>query len=59
MKIGVLGTGVVGEAIATALINNGHHVMMSSRRASNEKMAAWKKDAGKNAFTGTFTEAAT
>jgi len=58
MKIGVLGTGVVGEAIATALINNGHHVMMSSRRASNEKTAAWKKNAGKNAFTGTFAEAA-
>jgi 3-hydroxyisobutyrate dehydrogenase-like beta-hydroxyacid dehydrogenase len=29
MKIGVLGTGVVGEAIATELINKGHHVIVS------------------------------
>jgi len=58
MKIGVLGTGVVGEAIATALINKGHHVMIGSRTANNEKTTAWKKNIGNNASTGTFAEAA-
>jgi predicted dinucleotide-binding enzyme len=58
MKIGVLGTGVVGEAIATALINKGHHVMIGSRTANNEKTTAWKKNAGNNASAGTFAEAA-
>ncbi len=58
MKIGVLGTGVVGEAIATALISKGHHVMVGSRTSYNEKTAAWKKSNGNNASAGTFAEAA-
>ncbi|MFN2438302.1 MAG: NADPH-dependent F420 reductase [Chitinophagaceae bacterium] len=56
MKIGVLGTGVVGEAIATALINKEHQVMMGSRQAGNEKAEAWKNNAGNNASAGTFAE---
>jgi len=35
MKIGVLGTGMVGNAIATKLVNIGHQVMMGSRTASS------------------------
>ena len=59
MKIGVLGTGVVGEAIATALINKGHHVMMGSRTTGNEKTTAWKNKAkNNNASAGTFADAA-
>jgi predicted dinucleotide-binding enzyme len=58
MNIGVLGTGTVGEAIASALIENKHHVRMGSRNASNEKAEAWVKKAGKNASQGTFDDAA-
>jgi predicted dinucleotide-binding enzyme len=58
MKIGVLGTGVVGEAIATALISKGHNVMMGSRSAGNEKAKSWKKKAGEHASEGTFNDAA-
>jgi predicted dinucleotide-binding enzyme len=58
MKIGVLGTGVVGEAIASALIGKGHHVLMGSRTAGNEKAKAWKKKGGNKASEGTFRDAA-
>jgi hypothetical protein len=58
MNIGVLGTGSVGEAIASALIENGHSVKMGSRTASNEKSIEWVKKTGKNASQGTFDNAA-
>lgn len=58
MKIGILGTGTVGEAIASALVNRGHTVMMGSRSATNDKIQAWVKKAGKGALGGTFNEAA-
>jgi predicted dinucleotide-binding enzyme len=37
MKIGVLGTGMVGDTIGSKLIELGHPVMMGSRAANNEK----------------------
>jgi hypothetical protein len=37
MKIGVLGTGMVGQAIASKLVELGHDVMMGSRTADNAK----------------------
>lgn len=58
MKIGVLGTGVVGEAIASALIDKQHYVMLGSRTADNEKGKAWVKKAGKHTAQGTFDDAA-
>ena len=36
MKIAVLGTGMVGNAIATTLVTIGHQVMMGSRTANND-----------------------
>lgn len=58
MKIGVLGTGMVGEAIASKLVSLGHDVKMGSRTANNEKAAAWVSKAGKGASQGTFADAA-
>jgi hypothetical protein len=58
MNLGVLGTGVVGETIATKLVALGHTVKMGSRTATNEKAAAWVKAAGPDASTGTFADAA-
>ena len=57
MKIGVLGTGMVGDAIASKLVELGHEVMMGSRTPDNEKAAAWVKKAGDNASQGTFAAA--
>lgn len=58
MKIAVLGTGAVGNAIGTKLIQLGHQVKMGSRTANNEKAAAWVKNAGAKASQGTFEKAA-
>jgi Holliday junction DNA helicase RuvB len=44
MKIGILGSGSVGEAIATTSIGKGHSVMLGSRTAGTEKSKAWAKD---------------
>jgi predicted dinucleotide-binding enzyme len=57
MNIGVLGTGVVGEAIASALVDKKHSVMIGSRTADNEKGNAWVKKAGTLASQGTFSDA--
>lgn len=58
MKLAVLGTGMVGQAIAGKLASLGHEVAMGSRSADNEKAAAWAEEAGKRASHGTFAEAA-
>jgi hypothetical protein len=58
MKISVLGTGTVGETIASKLVELGHEVRMGSRTANNEKAVAWVKKAGAKASQGTFADAA-
>jgi len=58
MRFGVLGTGEVGQAIASKLVAVGHEVKMGSRKSDNEKMADWAQRNGERATTGTFAEAA-
>ncbi len=58
MKIAILGTGMVGNAIGTKLTALGHEVKMGSRTNTNEKAATWASSAGQNASHGTFAEAA-
>jgi 8-hydroxy-5-deazaflavin:NADPH oxidoreductase len=58
MRIGVLGTGGVGQTLASKLVALGHGVMMGARRADNEAAAAWEKEAGQLADAGNFAEAA-
>ena len=58
MRIGVLGTGLVGQTIATKLVTLGHEVMMGSRTADNGKAAEWVTRAGEGASQGTFADAA-
>ncbi|MCK6551785.1 NAD(P)-binding domain-containing protein [Myxococcota bacterium] len=58
MKIGVMGTGDVGQALGKAFVTLGHEVLMGSRTAGNEKAAAWAKLMGPKACSGTFAEAA-
>jgi hypothetical protein len=49
MRIGVLGTGMVGEAIGTKLVQLGHEVRMGSRTADNPKAHAWAQANGPRA----------
>ncbi len=58
MKIGILGTGIVGNTIGTKLVQLGHDVMMGSRSKTNEKAGAWVKASGPKASQGTFADAA-
>ena len=58
MKIAILGTGMVGETLASALATRGHDVKMGSRTATNEKAAAWATKTGARASHGTFADAA-
>ena len=58
-KIGILGTGAVGETIGSKLIELGHQVMIGSRTATNEKALEFvSKHGSENALTGTFADAA-
>ncbi len=57
-KIGVLGTGMVGQTIATKLVELGYEVRMGSRLLNNEKAFEWAKPLGDKASFGTFESAA-
>lgn len=56
MRIGVLGTGVVGQTMGARLVALGHDVMMGARSADNEKAVAFRERTGGR--TGSFAEAA-
>lgn len=58
MKIGILGTGVVGLAIASKLVQQGTHVIIGSRDANNEKAQNRAKLNGDKASHGSFADAA-
>lgn len=58
MRIGVLGTGMVGRTIGTKLVELGHEVRMGSRSAGNESAVAWAEQAGDAASEGSFGDAA-
>jgi len=58
MKIGVLGTGMVGHALATKLVDLGHDVMMGSRSAVSETAKEWLSSVNGEGRIGTFHDAA-
>ena len=58
MKISVLGTGMVGQSIASKLVALGHDVMMGSRSRDNDKGQAWVKSTKARASLGTFADSA-
>jgi predicted dinucleotide-binding enzyme len=55
-KVGVLGSGVVGEVLAGGFLKHGYEVMRGSRDPA--KLAAWKEKAGAKASVGSFAQAA-
>lgn len=56
MRIGVLGTGEVGQALGGRLVGLGHDVMMGARSADNEKVLDFAAKTGGRA--GSFRDAA-
>jgi predicted dinucleotide-binding enzyme len=55
-RIGVLGSGAVGDTLAAGFLKHGFKVMRGSREPA--KLAAWVRDAGSAAAAGTFADAA-
>lgn len=58
MRIGILGTGVVGKTLGAKLSKLGNDVKMGSRKAGGEKATGWAKETGGKSSEGTFAEAA-
>ena len=58
MKIGVLGSGKVGQTLGQGFANLGHQVLLGSRTPARGKIKAWLAEAGENASAGTFKAAA-
>jgi len=56
MKIGVLGTGMVGQTLGAKLVAMGHDVMMGGRSPDNDKVQAFVAKTGGR--PGTFADAA-
>lgn len=52
MRIGVIGSGTVGEVLSEGFLKYGHEVMRGSR--TPEKLSAWAARHGERASVGTF-----
>ncbi len=55
-KIGIIGSGTVGQRLATGFLKYGYEVKIGSRDLT--KLAAWKSNAGDGGSIGSFAEAA-
>lgn len=58
MRVGILGTGDVGQALGDAFIELGHDVRLGGREHGHPKAVAWAKKAGEKGAAATFTTAA-
>ncbi|MDG4864757.1 NAD(P)-binding domain-containing protein [Streptomyces sp. T-3] len=58
MRYAVLGTGQVGCALGSKLIELGHEVTMGAREKDNEGALSWVAASGPRAGCGTFADAA-
>lgn len=56
MKVGILGSGMVGQALADGFIEYGNEVMIGTRNAS--KLDDWNKTNGNKGVVGSFKETA-
>lgn len=57
MKIGIIGSGIVGRVLGTAFIKEGHQVMLGTRDVNKEDVVKWKTE-NSSAQAGTFDQTA-
>lgn len=57
MKIGIIGSGIVGRVLATAFLKEGHEAMLGTRDTSKDDVVKWKNE-NSGGKTGTFEETA-
>ena len=58
MKIGILGSGDVGQALGRGFASRGHDVKIGSRTPKSKALIAWMKHANGTSSTGTPEDAA-
>ena len=57
MKIGILGSGIVGRVLASAFLQEGHLVMLGTRNISKDEVIKWQKE-NTGGRLGSFQETA-
>jgi predicted dinucleotide-binding enzyme len=57
-KVGILGSGNVGQALGRGFAATGHEVILGSRSPDSEKVRSWVVATGKGCSAGTFADAA-
>lgn len=57
MRIGILGSGEVGRALASAFLLEGHQVMLGTRDKSKTEVVKWQEE-NNGGTTGSFSETA-
>ena len=57
MKIGIIGSGIVGRVLASGFLKEGHQVMLGTRNIGKEGVVKWKNE-NKNGLLGSFQETA-
>jgi len=57
MKIGILGSSVVGQALGKGFLSEGYEVMLGTRNTSKEDLVKWQKQ-NPSAQLGSFSDAA-
>ena len=57
MKIGIIGSGIVGRVLSTAFLKEGHEVLLGTRDTAKAEVVKWKSE-NPNGQTGSFEKAA-
>lgn len=57
MKVGIIGSGIVGRVLASAFLKEGHHVMLGTRDITKEDVVKWKNE-NAGGLIGSFQETA-
>ena len=57
MKVGILGSGIVGRVLASAFLSEGHSVMLGTRNISKDEVTKWQNE-NSGGLLGSFQETA-
>ena len=58
MKVGIIGSGDVGQALGAGFVAHGHQTMLGSRDPNSAKVQGWRQQNGAKASAGTFDQVA-
>lgn len=58
MKVGIIGSGMVGQALGAGLAAHGHDVTLGTRDPSQDKVKAWVEATGRGVKAATFADTA-